>query len=158
VVRGGGGARGALRGCVGWLGRAVICKVGASRFAAVNLTTARVSSIGRSRRAVVVVLHRGEVDFGIGAPVIAVIRWSRLPRGVFVGCVGWRSRSVGHARITRQRRQGGRIGWDRADMGAAVISELEARRLVYLNTRMDRISSMVVLRGDMKHVIGRGLQ
>src|SRR5262249_61634253 len=94
VVRGGGGARGALRGCVGWLGRALICKVGASRFAAVNLTTARVSSTDRSRRAVVVMLHMrrvidrvlqrvlrdGSDDVRIGAPVMAVIRWSRLHR------------------------------------------------------------------------------
>src|SRR5262245_66154063 len=80
-----------------------ISELGASRFASVTLTTARVSSIGRSRRAVVVMLHmrrvigrvlrrvvlrnRGEVDFRIGAPVMAVIRWSRLHRGVFVCCV-----------------------------------------------------------------------
>src|SRR6516225_450345 len=95
-----------------------------------------------------------EVDFRIGAPVMAVIRRSRLHGGVFVGSAGWCSRSVGSARITRQRRQSGRIGWDRARRGAAVISELDVSRLVSVNMRMGRISSMVGLRGDMNFVIG----
>src|SRR5215472_14727404 len=95
-----------------------ISELGASRFASVTLTTARVGSIGRSRRAVVVLLrgrmqrvigrvlrrvvlrNGGELDVRIGAPVMAVIRWSRLHRGVFIGCVGSCSRSVGPARIT----------------------------------------------------------
>src|SRR5215472_2495409 len=64
------------------------------------------------------------------------------------------------AQVTRQRRQGRQIGWDRAVMGVAVIS---VSRLVSVNMRMGRISSMVGLRGDsmvglrgdMKQVIGR---
>src|SRR5215510_13613926 len=120
-----------------------ISELGASCFASVSLTTARVSSIGRSRRAVVVLLHMrrvigrvlqrvvlrdgGEVDFRIGAPVMAVIRWSRLSRGVVAGREGSCSRSVGPAWITRQRRQSRQIGWDRAMMGVTVIS---ASRLV----------------------------
>src|SRR5499433_3259193 len=59
------------------------------------------------------------------------------------------------AQVTRQRRQGRQIGWDRAVMGVAVIS---VSRLVSMNMRMGRISSMVGLRGDMKQVIGRVLQ
>src|SRR5262249_15994202 len=66
-------------------------------------------------------------------------------------------RSVGSVRITRQRRQSGRIGWDRARRGAAVIGELDVSRLVSVNMRMGRISSMVGLRGDMNQVIGGGL-
>src|SRR5262245_3327373 len=134
-----------------------ISELGASRFASVSLTTARVSSIGSSRRAVVVVLLHmrrvigrvlqrvvlrdgGEVDFRIGAPVMAVIRWSRLSRGVVAGREGSCSRSVGPAWITRQRRQSRQIGWDRAMMGVTVIS---ASRLVSVNMRMGRINSVV---------------
>src|SRR5215510_7718692 len=113
------------------MGAANISELGASRFASVTLTTARVGSIGRSRRAVVVLLrgrmqrvigrvlrrvvlrNGGELDVRIGAPVMAVIRWSRLHRGVVAGCEGSRSRSVGPARITRQRRQSGWIGRER---------------------------------------------
>src|SRR5215813_878989 len=104
------------------------------------------------------VLRRGVVsdvvDLRIGAPVIAVIRYGRLPRGVVVGCESSCSRSVGSARITRQRRESGRIGCDRARRGAAVISELVVSRMVSVNMRMGRISSMVGLRGDMNQVIG----
>src|SRR5215510_430810 len=124
------------------MGAANISELGASRFAAVTLTTARVGSIGRSRRAVVVlrgrmqrvigrVLRRvvqrngGELDVRIGAPVMAVIRWSRLHRGVVAGCEGSPSRSVGPARITRQRSQSGWIGRERPRRGIAVISELD---------------------------------
>src|SRR5262245_6562280 len=47
------------------------------------------------------------------------------------------------ARVTRQRRQSRRIVWDdRARMRAVVISELEAIRLVYVNLRMGRVSSI----------------
>src|SRR5262245_65603281 len=111
-----------------------ISELGASRFASVSLTTARVSSIGSSRRAVVVVLLHmrrvigrvlqrvvlrdgGEVDFRIGAPVMAVIRWSRLHRGVVVGCVRWRSGAVSSARVARQRGPSERIGGGRTSRG-----------------------------------------
>src|SRR5262249_59453930 len=43
--------RGVFAGCVAWMGAAVIGELGAGRFASVNLATARVSSIGRGRRA-----------------------------------------------------------------------------------------------------------
>src|SRR5262245_48482262 len=106
----------------------------------------------------VVLRDGGELDVRIGAPVMAVIRWGRLPRGVVAGCESSCSRSVGPTRITRQRRQSGRIGWDRARRGAAVTSELDVTRLVSVNMRMGRISSMVGLRGDMNQVIGRVLR
>src|SRR5262249_22651982 len=55
----------------------------------------------------------------------------------------WRSRSMGPARVTRQRRQSRRIVWDdRAKMRAVVISELEAIQLVYVSLRMGRVSSI----------------
>src|SRR5262249_61476249 len=98
----------------------------------------------------------GDVDFRIGAPVMAVIRWGRLHRGVFAGSVRPCIRSVGPARVTRQRRWGRRIGWGHARMGTAVISELDVSGLVSVNMRMSRISLMVGLRGNMKQVIGGG--
>src|SRR5262249_52871159 len=56
--------------------------------------------------------------------------------------------------------------WDRAGMGAAVISELEARQLVYVNRKIGRMSSIghskyaaaVEPRGHMKRVVGRVLR
>src|SRR5499427_2604491 len=67
------------------------------------------------------------------------------------------------AQVTRQRRQSRPTVWDRAGMGAAVISELEARQLVYVNRKIGRMSSIghskyavaVELRGHMKRVLGR---
>src|SRR5262252_5029775 len=67
------------------------------------------------------------------------------------------------AQVTRQRRQSRLTVWDRAGMGAAVISELEARQLVYVNRKIGRMSSIghskyavaVELRGHMKRVVGR---
>src|SRR5262245_32726182 len=97
----------------------------------------------------VVLRDRGELDVRIGAPVMAVIRWSRLPRGVIVGREGACSRSMGPARVTRRRRQSGWIGRERPRRGIAV-SELDVTRLVSINMKMGRISSMVGLRGDMK--------
>ena len=98
------------------------------------------------------------VDFRIGVRVMAKVCLERLG-------------GVVPAQVTRQRRQGRQIGWDRAVMGVAVIS---VSRLVSVNMRMGRISSMVGLRGDsmvglrgdsmvglrgdMKQVIGRVLQ
>src|SRR5262249_253583 len=97
----------------------------------------------------------GEVDFRIGAPWIAGIRWNRLPRGVFVGGVGWGKRSVRPGGIGRQRRQSGRIGCDRARIGVSVIS---VSRMVSVTMRMGRISSMVRLRAEVNQVIGRVLR
>src|SRR5215813_2920454 len=70
------------------------------------------------------------------------------------------------AQVTRQRRQSRLTVWDRAGMGAAVISELEARQLVYVNRKIGRMSSIghskyavaVELRGHMKRVVGRVLR
>src|SRR6516164_1166996 len=101
--------------------------------------------IGRVLRRVVL-RDGGELDFRIGAPVMAVIRWGRLHRGVVAGCEGSCSRSVGPARITRQRRQSGWIGRERPRRGIAVISELDVSGLVSVNMRRGRISSMVGLR------------
>src|SRR5262249_31817134 len=61
--------------------------------------------------------------------VMAVIRWGRLRRGVFV----WR-------------------------IGAAVISGLDVSGLLSVNLRMGRASSMAGLGGDINQVIGRALQ
>src|SRR5215831_12258354 len=69
------------------------------------------------------------------------------------------------ARVTRQRRQSRRTVWDRAGMGAAVISELEARQLVYINRKIGRMSSIghskyavvLGLRGQMNQVFGLAL-
>src|SRR5262249_62173985 len=61
---------------------------------------------GRMKRVIGRVLSvGGEIDFRIGIRLIAVIRWGRLHRGIFAGCVSW--------------------------MGAAVvISELEVVRMI----------------------------
>src|SRR5262249_31595748 len=151
-------------------------ELGASRFAAVTLTTARVGSIGRSRRAVVVllrgrmqrvigrVLRRGVLGDGGGievrvdGPGMAGFCGSGVRRGVVAGCEGSCSRSVGPARITRQRSQSGWIGRERPRRGIAVISELDVSGLVSVNMRMGPISSMVGLRGAMNQVIDRVLR
>src|SRR6516164_3649488 len=153
-----------------------IGELGASRFASVILTTVWVSSIGRSRRVVVVLLRGrmqrvigrvlrrvvlrdgGELDVRIGAPVMPATRWGRLHWGVVAGCEGSCSRSVGPARITRQRRQSGWIGRERPRRGIAVISELDVSGLVSVNMRMGRISLMVDLSGAMNQVIDRVLR
>src|SRR5262245_22457568 len=62
---------------------------------------------------------------------------------------------VVRAHVTRQRHRSRRIVWDLVGMGVAFIS---ASRLVSVNMRMIRISSMVGLRGDMKQVVGGLLQ
>src|SRR5215831_17351086 len=54
------------------MGAANISELGASRFASVTLTTARVGSIGRSRRAVVVLL-RGRMQRVIGRVLRRVV-------------------------------------------------------------------------------------
>src|SRR5262249_739013 len=92
----------------------------------------------------------GDIDFRIGDRVMAVIC-----RGIFVWCVGWRSRSMRAGRVTRQRRQSRQIGWDRDMRSVAVIN---ASRLVSVNIRMVRISFMVGLRSDINQAIGRVLR
>src|SRR6516162_5521917 len=113
--------------------------------------------IGRALRRVVL-RDGGELDVRIGAPVMPATRWGRLHWGVVAGCEGSCSRSVGPARITRQRRQSGWIGRERPRRGIAVASELDVSGSVSVNMRMGRISSMVGLRGNMKQVIGGVLQ
>src|SRR5262249_20072977 len=145
-----------------------------------TLTTARVGSIGRSRRAVVVLL-RGRmqrvigrvlrrVGFGDGgelygrndAPVMGRNCVGPVHPGVGAGGRGPDRRFVGTAvstpRITRQRSQSGWIGRERPRRGIAVISELDVSGLVSVNMRMGPISSMVGLRGAMNQVIDRVLR
>src|SRR6516225_3926644 len=87
-----------------------------SRISSISHTAVVVELRGHVKRVIdrvlrqVVLSDGGEVDFRIGARVMVVIRWGRLQRGVFAGCVAW--------------------------MGAAVISELEASRLVSVRMRM----------------------
>src|SRR5215471_7460947 len=106
------------------VGAAVSSELEARQLGYVNRKIGRMSSIGHSKYAVAVELRGhmkrvvgrvlrqvvrsdgGEADFRIGDRVMAVIRWGRLHRGIFTGCMGW--------------------------IGAAVIRELEASRLVYV--------------------------
>src|SRR6266508_1266383 len=121
----------------------VISEVEASRLVSVKMRMGWVTSIRHSRRAVGVVL-RGPMrqviggvlrqvvlsdvlDFRIGARVMVRV-WLERMRGVVLAQV-----------IRRQRR---RIVWDRARMGAAVVCELEASRLVFVKMRMGRVSSI----------------
>src|SRR5215471_14101676 len=140
------------------MGAAVISELESRQLVYVNRKIGRMSSIGHSKYAVAVeprghmkrvvgrVLRQvvrsdgGEADFRIGDRVMAVIRWDRLHRGIFAGCMGW--------------------------MGTAVISELEARQLVYINGKIGRMSSIghskyavaVELPRHMKRVVGRVLR
>src|SRR6516164_2190707 len=100
--------------------------------------------VGRLLQRVVVAV-RGGVGFWIVDRVLAKVCLERLG-------------GVVPARVTRQRRQSRRIVWDRASMGAAVICELEAGQLGYVNRRIGRMRSIVGLRERMKRVIGRLLQ
>ena len=98
--------------------------------------------------------RHGMIDFGhIGIVVRDGVVTYVCREDEFVGCCVayhcardievWRSRSMSPARVTQQRRQSRRIVWnDRARMRAVVISELEAIRLVYVNLRMGRVSSI----------------
>src|SRR5215471_3217188 len=94
------------------MGTAVISELEARQLVYVNRKIGRMSSIGHSKYAVAVelrghmkrVLGRvprqvvrsdgGEADFRIGDRVMAVIRWGRLHRGVFSGCVSWMGAAV----------------------------------------------------------------
>src|SRR5262245_54651097 len=77
---------------------AVISELEARHFVYVNRRIGRMRSIvglrGRRMQVIGRALRRlvrsdgGEIDFRIGDRVMAVIRWSRLHRGVLVGCVG----------------------------------------------------------------------
>src|SRR5262249_57402428 len=50
---------------------------------------------GRMKRVIGRVLSvGGEIDFRIGIRLIAVIRWGRLHRGIFAGCVSWMGAAV----------------------------------------------------------------
>src|SRR5215471_18203278 len=57
----------------------------------------------------------------------------------------------GVVKVAPPRRRSRPVVWDLAGMGVAAIS---ASRLVSVNMRMSRISSMVGLRGHMKQVVG----
>src|SRR5215813_3516631 len=128
---------------------AVISELGASRVAAsVNLTMARVSSMGgvvpahvirerRQARRVVWELA------GIGAAVISELGASRVAASVSLtmGCVSSMG-GVVPAHVIRERRQARRIVWDLAGIGAAVISELGASRFASVSLTMGRVSSM----------------
>src|SRR5207253_1873840 len=124
---------------------AVISELGVGRMVSVRMRIGRVSSIGHSRWAVVGVL-RGPMrqviggvlrqvvlsdvaDFPIGAGVMVLVSLPPL-------------RAVVLAQAKRQRWRRRRIVWDRARMGAAVVSELEASRLVSVKMRMGRVSSV----------------
>src|SRR5215471_863127 len=139
------------------MGAAVISELEARQLVYINRKIGRMSSIDHSKYAIVVELcghmkrvvgrvlrqvvrsDGGKVGFRLNGRVMAVIRWGRLHRDVFAGCMGW--------------------------MGAAVISELEARQLVYINGKIGRMSSIghskhavvVGLRGEMKQVFGLAL-
>src|SRR5262245_55296662 len=97
--------------------------------------------IGRVLQRVVVAV-RGGVGFRIVDRVMIQVCLERLG-GVVPG------------QVARPRRRSRRVVWDLAGMGVAAIS---ASRLVSVNMRMSRISSMVGLRGDMKQVVGGVLQ
>src|SRR5215831_18656484 len=82
--------------------------------------------VGRRLQRVVV----GDVvDLRIGARVMAQVCLARLG-------------GVVPAHVTRQRRQARRVVWDLAGIGAAVISELGARRFASVSLTMARVSSM----------------
>ena len=104
--------------------------------------------------------RHGVIDFGhIGFVVRNGVVIEAFPEDEFVGCCvahhsagdieslgeGWCSRSMVPAQVPRQRRQSRLTVWDRAGMGAAVISELEARQLVYVNRKIGRMSSSVTV-------------
>src|SRR5262249_5112772 len=92
VIRWGRLHRGIFAGCVSWMGAAVLIS---------ELEIIRMS-MGRVLR---LLLSDVVLIFGIGIRVMAVVRWGRLHRGIFAGCVSW--------------------------MGAAVvISELEVVRMI----------------------------
>src|SRR5262249_13037413 len=93
--------------------------------------------VGRALREVL--SGGGGVGSRPGGRVVDVIRRGRLHRGVFAGFEGWRCRSMRPAQVTRRRRQSRRIGWDRARIDAAVMSNLGISRLVSVNMRMGRI-------------------
>ena len=64
-----------------------VSSIGHDRGAVVGLRGRMQRVVGRVLRRVVLT-DGGGVEFRIGAPVMAVIRWSRLHRGVVIGCGG----------------------------------------------------------------------
>src|SRR5215467_1716361 len=101
--------------------------------------------------------RHGVIDFDhIGFVVRDGVVPEAFPEDEFVGCCvahpsagdieslgeGWCSRSMVPVQVTRQRRQSRLTVGARAGMGAAVISELEARQLVYVNGKIGRMSSI----------------
>src|SRR6516162_3227468 len=115
----------------------VISELEVGQFAYVNRRIGRMRSIVGLRERRVVVAVRGGVGFRIVDRVMIQVCLERLG-------------GVVPAQVARPRRRSRRVVWDLAGMGVAVIS---ASRLVSVNMRMSRISSMVGLRGDMKQVV-----
>src|SRR5215472_9554017 len=128
---------------------AIISGLGTSRFASVNLTMGRVSSMGgvvpahitRKRRQA----RRVVWDLaGIGAAVISELGARRVAASVSL-TMG-RVSSMGgviSGQVIRERRQARRIVWDLAGIGAAVISELGASRVAAsVSLTMGGVSSM----------------
>src|SRR5262249_27943470 len=65
---------------------------------------------GRMKRVIGRVLSvGGEIDFRIGIRLIAVIRWGRLHRGIFAGCVSWMGAAVVISELEIIRMSMGRV-------------------------------------------------
>src|SRR5262249_46877759 len=128
------------------IGAAVISELGASRFASVSLTMARVSSMAGVVPAHVIRERRQSrrlMDLaGIGAAVFGDLGACRFCSvRLRVGCLFPTGRfSALH--VIRERRQARRVVWDLAGIGAAVISELGASRFASVSLTMGRVSSM----------------
>src|SRR5215469_12873022 len=123
------------------IGAAVIGELGAGRFASVNLTMGRMSSMGGAVPAQVTRERRQARRImwdlaGIGAAVI-----SELGAGRFAS-VNLTMGRVVLAHVTRQRRQARRVVWDLAGVGVAVIREFGASRVVSVSLTMGCVSSM----------------
>src|SRR6516225_7631108 len=133
---------------VAGIGASVISELGAGRFASVNLTMGRVSSVGGAVPAHVTRKRRQASRVvwdlaGIGAAVISELGASRVAASVSLtmGCVGSMG-GVVPAHVIRKRRQARRIVWDLAGIGAAVISELGASRFDSVNSTTAWVSSI----------------
>src|SRR5215813_10631660 len=81
VIRWGRLHRGIFAGCVSWMGAAVV------------ISELEVVRMGRGR-VLRLLLSDVVLMFGIGIRVMAVIRWGRLHRGIFAGCVSWMGAAV----------------------------------------------------------------
>src|SRR5215469_1815143 len=129
------------------IGAAVIGELGAGRFASVNLTMGRMSSMGGAVPAQVTRERRQARRIvwdlaGIGAAVISELGARRFAS---VNLTMGRMSSMGGvvlAHVTRQRRRSRRVVWDLAGVGVAVIREFGASRVVSVSLTMGCVSSM----------------